>query len=112
MITSWPLSEPVLARGIVVLLIMSAPNGLRTLCFRRSDETWADRLLLVLIRPLSAIWSGVVLARVIRIWGTLTLLKQGWTTRQNGAELVLTPDPASAGAMAAAGTVTSARAAA
>ncbi|HEX9066510.1 MAG TPA: glycosyltransferase [Streptosporangiaceae bacterium] len=89
----WPSSEPIVARAVAVVLILSVPNALRTLCFRRSDETWSDRALLILIRPLAAIWSGVVLARVIRVWGTCTLLKQGWTTRQKGAELILEPQP-------------------
>jgi hypothetical protein len=30
----------------------------------------------------------------VRLLGTATLLRQGWTTRQNGAELVLDPVPA------------------
>ncbi len=97
LLSSWPVSEPVVARTIAAMLILSVPNGLRTLCFRRSDETLADRVLLVLIRPLSAIWSAAVLARVVRTWGTVTLMKQGWTTRQNGAELILGPDAALAG---------------
>jgi hypothetical protein len=102
---SWPVSEPVVARTIAAMLILSIPNGLRTLCFRRSDETWADRVLLVLIRPLSAIWSAAVLARVVRTWGTLTLMKQGWTTRQKGAELVLGPEAATTGAPLAVGSL-------
>ncbi len=64
---------------------------MRTLCFPRSDETLADRVLLFLVRPVSALWSSLVLARAVRLWGTLTCLRQGWTTRQHGAELVLDP---------------------
>jgi hyaluronan synthase len=106
LVTTWPLGEPVAARTALALAILAVPNGLRTLCFRRTDETWADRLLLVAIRPLAAIWSGVVLARIVRGWGTLTLLRQGWTTRQNGAELVL--DPVTAGGTVTASAVTAA----
>ena len=109
LIITWPLGEPVLIRTLIALLILSVPNGLRTLCFSRTDETWADRLALVLIRPLSAIWSGIVLARILRTWGTITLLKQGWTTRQKGAELVFSPANA---AEVAAGAATSGEAAA
>lgn len=101
----WPVSADVLARAGLVLLVMSVPNGLRTLCFRRSDETGLDRLLLVLIRPLSALWSGVVLARIVRLAGTVTLLRQNWTTRRNGAELVLGPEPVTAGVLVTAGSV-------
>jgi len=107
-----PTSAPIISRAVAVALVMSVPNALRTLCFRRNDESWSDRLLLVLIRPLSAIWSGVVLARIIRTWGTFTLLKQGWTTRQHGAELVLGPETRAATGPAAAETLTSGGAAA
>ncbi len=91
LIATWPLGEPVLVRTLIAMLLLSIPNGLRTLCFKRSDETVIDRVTLVLIRPLSAMWSGIVLARILRAWGTATLLKQGWTTRQKGAELVFSP---------------------
>ena len=109
LIMTWPQGEPVLMRTFIALCVLSVPNGLRTMCFRRSDETWIDRAILVLIRPWSAIWSGIVLARILRIWGTVTLLKQGWTTRQKGAELVFSQ--AAAGGVAA-GAVTSGEAAA
>jgi hyaluronan synthase len=92
LVATWPLGEPVLARAMIALLILSAVNGLRTLCYKRSDESVAERVILVLIRPLSALWSGIMLARLLRTWGTATLLKQGWTTRQRGAELVFSPD--------------------
>lgn len=100
LIGGWPLSGPLITHAILAMLILSVGNGLRTLCFRRSDESWADRLLLVIIRPLSAIWSAVVLARVIRAWGMLTLMNQGWTTRQKGAELGFSP-PAGTAAVSA-----------
>ncbi|HEX9066462.1 MAG TPA: glycosyltransferase, partial [Streptosporangiaceae bacterium] len=91
LIATWPLGEPVLVRTAIAMLILSVPNALRTLCYKRSDETFADRVGLVLLRPVSAVWSGIMLARILRAWGTATLLKQGWTTRQKGAELVLGP---------------------
>lgn len=105
--SQFPITEPVIGRTIAALLILSVPNGLRTLCFRRSDETWADRVLLVLIRPVAALWSAAVLAKVIRVLGTLTFLKQGWTTRQKGAELVIGPATADAAITRMAGTVSS-----
>lgn len=106
LVRAWPLSEPVVAHALLALVVLSVPNGLRTLCFRRSDETWADRLLLVLIRPLAAAWSAAVLARLVRLWGTATLMRQGWTTRQRGAELVFAPATAVAAAPAAGERVT------
>ncbi|MDR2988277.1 MAG: glycosyltransferase family 2 protein [Nocardiopsaceae bacterium] len=103
----WPMTAEVAGRAVIVLLIISVPNALRTLCFHRSDETWRDRVLLLLIRPLSAMWSGVVLARIVRILGTVTLLRQGWNTRRNGAELVLGPEPETADVLVGAGSVES-----
>ncbi len=94
LIATWPLGRPVLIHTLIALTVIAVPNGLRTMCFKRSDETFFDRLGLVLIRPISAVWSGIMLARVLRIWGTITLMKQGWTTRQKGAELVYSPDGA------------------
>jgi hyaluronan synthase len=88
-VATWPTAAPDVLRALVIMAAISVPNSLRTLCFTRSDETWRDRALLVLIRPLAALWSSVVLARLVRLWGTLTFLRQGWTTRQHGAELVL-----------------------
>jgi hyaluronan synthase len=87
----WPSSAPFVVRASVAMLLLSAPNSLRSLCFKRSDESHADRILLLLIRPLAGLWSSLVLARPVRLWGTLTMLRQGWTTRQHGAELFLQP---------------------
>ena len=86
-----PTSAPFAVRALVAIGILSIPNSLRTLCFRRSDESRIDRVKLFLIRPAAALWSSLVLARAVRLWGTLTVLRQGWTTRQHGAELVLGP---------------------
>jgi hyaluronan synthase len=90
-VASWPLGEPDAIRALIIMVILSVPNSMRTLCFPRSDESLADRALLFLIRPVSGLWSSLVLARLVRFWGTLTFLRQGWTTRQHGAELVLNP---------------------
>ena len=99
LIASWPGSAATVVRLGIAMTLLSVPNSLRTLCFRRSDETAADRLLLVLIRPLAGLWSSIVLARIVRLWGTATLMRQGWTTRQNGAELVLDPVPVTVSSM-------------
>jgi hyaluronan synthase len=101
LVVTWPLGEPVLTRSLIALCAISVPSGLRTLCFVRSDETWVDRAVLVLLRPVSALWAGLVLSRCLRTWGTMTLLKQGWTTRKRGAEIQYRPgQPESAAARA------------
>jgi hyaluronan synthase len=87
----WPSSAPFIKRGLIALLLLSIPNSLRSLCFKRSDESRTDRILLLLVRPLAGLWSSLVLARLVRLWGTMTMLRQGWTTRQHGAELLLGP---------------------
>jgi hyaluronan synthase len=97
---TWPGSESFTIRLGFALVLLSVPNSLRTLCFHRSDETLADRIGLALIRPLASVWASIVLSRFVRLWGYMTLRRQGWTTRQHGAELVLEAAPESAPAPA------------
>jgi hyaluronan synthase len=85
----WPSSADFTIRLAIALVVLSVPNSFRTLCFHRSDETLLDRIGLALIRPLASLWASVVLSRIVRLWGLVTLRRQGWTTRQHGAELVL-----------------------
>jgi hyaluronan synthase len=96
---SWPASGPTVGKIIIAMVILSIPSMLATLCFKRSDERLADHILAALIRPLAMVWSAIVLARAVRLWGTVTVLRQGWTTRQHGAELVLEPAGAAAAVM-------------
>lgn len=90
-IVTWPFSARIVAHLILALFLWACLNQFRAFCFWRSDETWSDRLLLMLMRPLTSLWSALMLAKIIRFLGTVTLLRQGWTTRQQGAELVLSP---------------------
>jgi hyaluronan synthase len=87
----WPVSAHFAVRALIAIGILSVPNSLRVLCFWRSDESRRDRMLLFLMRPFAALWSSLVLARIVRLWGMVTVMRQGWTTRQHGAELVLGP---------------------
>lgn len=84
---------PVLARFAIAMVVLGWLSQLRCLAFKRSDESFMDRALLVIIRPLASIWASVVLTRIIRALGIATCLKQGkpsdWTTRKNGAEITL-----------------------
>lgn len=90
-VVTWPEYAHTAARVLLALYTWNAVNQLRVLCFHRSDENWLDRVFLVILRPLWGLWASIVLSRLVRAWGTATFLKQGWTTRQQGAELVLTP---------------------
>lgn len=87
LVTEWHTAGPLLARIILAILLLSWLSQLRVLCFKRSDETLLDRLLLIVIRPLASVWASFVLTRMVRLAGTVTCLRQGWTTRQDGAEL-------------------------
>lgn len=97
-IVMWPTSGRVIAHILLALFLWGSLNQFRAFCFWRSDERWSDRLLMLLMRPLTSIWASLMLARLVRLAGTVTVLRQGWTTRQQGAELVL----ADAGSEAAA----------
>jgi hyaluronan synthase len=90
-IATWPASAHAGANMLLALYTWNCLNQMRVLCFRRSDETWLDRLYLVILRPISGFWASIVLSRVVRAYGTFTFLRQGWTTRQQGAELVFSP---------------------
>ncbi|PWT76041.1 MAG: hypothetical protein C5B60_04545 [Chloroflexi bacterium] len=83
----WPQDRSAVGHVLVGLVGMSIVISPRVLCIRKSDETWIDRLLMIVMRPLAGLWASIVLARGVRIWGTLTVLKQGWTTRQHGPEI-------------------------
>jgi hypothetical protein len=87
-IVTWPASAHAAGRMILVLYTWNTVNQLRVLSFHRSNETRFDRVLLVLLRPIWGLWASIVLSRLVRAYGTVTFLRQGWTTRQQGAELV------------------------
>ena len=59
--------------------------GLRTLSVHRSDESLRQRLMTVMVRPSANIWAWLVIVP-IRFYGTITFLRQGWTTRRKGVE--------------------------
>jgi len=90
-IVMWPTPARAVAHVVLALFIWGCLNQFRAFCFSRSDETWSDRVLMVLMRPLTSLWASVVLSRLVRALGTVTVMRQGWTTRQQGAELVLAP---------------------
>jgi hyaluronan synthase len=93
-IGTWPHSEAIAWRVIFASVVLGWVSQLRVLAFRRSDETKMVRFLTVALRPIASLWSAIVLTRIIRLYGTVTFLKQGWTTRQNGVEDTMRPQEA------------------
>jgi hyaluronan synthase len=88
-IWEWPLSVPGLAGMVIGVLLVAFATGLRSLCVRRSDDTWQVRCWTCLLNPTAVLWLWFVV-RVVRYYGILTCLKQGWTTRQAGVEVGVT----------------------
>jgi hyaluronan synthase len=86
-VVAWPDSAYAAADMLLAMFTWHCLMQLRVYCFHRSDERWSDRLLMMLIRPMSSLWAALVLATLVRAYGTVTCLRQGWTTRQQGAEL-------------------------
>ena len=82
---AWPRSAHVLLWLVVVGVGWMYLCGLRIWVVRRSDETWEGRLVNWLSYPAAILWLTFVL-RWIRVWGIVTWWKQGWNTRQGGAE--------------------------
>jgi hyaluronan synthase len=74
---------PYLAHIVLALILFSWIAQLRCLCFRRSDEGFLDRMMPIVLRPFASIWAAFVLNRGVRMVGTLTCLKQQWTTRHD-----------------------------
>jgi hyaluronan synthase len=57
----------------------------RLLIVKRSDQNLLGRVGAVALNPVASFWVFAVL-RFVRAWGTLTFLRQGWTTR-SGVEI-------------------------
>jgi hyaluronan synthase len=74
---------------VIAIIALGWLSQFRCLAIRRTDETIVDRTLLIAIRPIASLWASIVLTRIVRFIGTVTCLRQGWTTRQHGAEIVL-----------------------
>lgn len=57
----------------------------RMFAIRRSDQRPIDRLEAFALVPAAMVWLTLVL-RPMRLYGTATMLRQGWVTRTGGAE--------------------------
>lgn len=91
-ILTWPRSMEYMAASIIAMIVWAILMALRTTTVRRSDQTWVDRLLLVVMAPAAAAWVTLVL-RPVRIYGIATFLRQGWVTRSE-VEIITAPDEA------------------
>lgn len=88
---TWRQSAPILPWLAIMTLLWGYVAGARCLAIRRSDETFWDRVMIVLEYPTATLWALIVL-RWVRIYGICTCMRQGWNTRQNGAENLSAPD--------------------
>jgi hypothetical protein len=86
MAAGWPQDKKTVGAALLLMAIWSWLSQVRALCIKRESDTWLDQAIMVLIRPVASLWSAVMLNRLVRSWGSLTLLEQRWTTRQKGAE--------------------------
>lgn len=91
-VVTWPGSGMFTLTGLSAMLWWAYLAALRTTAVRRSDESWWYRAGTVCCYPVAMMWSALVL-RPLRFWGIATCLKQGWTTRSEGAELQITEEP-------------------
>lgn len=84
-IVNWPASRPFLITALYISAGWIWIIASRIFVLRRSDQTWLQILEGFLIVPIATAWMAFVL-RPIRLYGNLTMLKQGWVTRTEGAE--------------------------
>jgi hyaluronan synthase len=77
---TWPESANYTRAMIALTALWACVMSSRLLVVRRSDQTSLGRIGAVALAPMSAIWVLTVL-RFVRVYGTFTFLRQGWTTR-------------------------------
>lgn len=88
----WPTSAKFAEEALLAMTIWSYLTALRVTAVHRSDENWVYRAGTWLSYIPGAIW-GLVLLRPLRLYGLATCLRQGWTTRVDGAEVLESPRP-------------------
>ncbi|MFZ0167873.1 MAG: glycosyltransferase [Candidatus Dormiibacterota bacterium] len=80
LVVLWPRSAPYTQAMLLACFVWAWIMGSRLLVVRRSDQGLGGRLGGAAIAPISALWVIAVL-RLARIYGTFTVLRQGWNTR-------------------------------
>lgn len=84
-VATWPRSEGIALWFLGVLVPWAYLTGMRVLSVHRSDEGFWDRFMTLAIYPAAVLW-GLLVLRWLRFYGIATYWKQGWNTRQHGAE--------------------------
>lgn len=105
LVVQWPASASYTAMMLAVGTLWAWAMATRIFAIHRSDQSFLGRLGAVALAPAAVFWVLAVL-RFVRIYGTVTFLRQGWTTRTevevraekhsegqlNGADLPLPPE--------------------
>jgi hyaluronan synthase len=93
LVVRWPASAGYADSMLAIGSLWAWAMATRTLAVRRSDQGLLGRLGTVALAPAAVFWVLAVL-RFVRIYGTCTFLRQGWTTR---AEIEVRAENDSAG---------------
>jgi hyaluronan synthase len=80
LVVQWPASASYTATMLAVGTLWAWAMATRILTIHRSDQSFLGRLGAVALAPAAVFWVLAVL-RFVRIYGTVTFLRQGWTTR-------------------------------
>jgi hyaluronan synthase len=86
----WPRSRSFLIAAVYISAGWIWIIATRMFLLHRSDQTRLNRAEAFFIVPIATAWMTFVL-RPLRLYGNLTMLKQGWVTRQAGAETISGP---------------------
>lgn len=84
-VADWPRSRNFLLTALYISAGWIWVIATRILVLKRSDHTWLQTAEAFVLVPLATAWMAFVL-RPIRLYGNVTMLKQGWVTRAEGAE--------------------------
>jgi hyaluronan synthase len=84
-IVDWPHSRSFAITALYISATWTWIVATRMFAVRRSDQRWLDKAEAFFLVPFALLWLTFVL-RPIRIYGTVTVRRQGWVTRGRGAE--------------------------
>ena len=88
-----PLAHGDWTAGLAIVgvpLVLDYARSLRYLTVTRADAPFGSQMLTWALAPLMSLWAFGVL-RFVRLYAMVTCTRTGWGTRQNGAEVTLTP---------------------